>query len=200
MRPDESGPDEVGPDAGGPDESDPDEELYRLAKIGAPRGLRGEVRLIVHTDNPAERLAPGSTLRTDPPERGPLEVAELVERDGRWFARFRAHPDRTSVESLTGTMLLAEASVEEDAWYPRELVGLHAERPTGEHVGEVAGVEHYPGHDMLVLTEPGGQRTLVPFVEEIVPRVDVEGGVVVIDPPVGLLAADGDRSTQGDVR
>lgn len=43
---------------------------------------------------------------------------------------------------------------------------------------------------MLVLREPDGARTLVPFVRAIVPVVDVAGGRVVLDPPGGLLAAD----------
>lgn len=51
-------------------------------------------------------------------------------------------------------------------------------------------MEHLPAQDALVVTEEGGQRTLVPFVAEIVPVVDVAGGRVVLDPPRGLLASD----------
>ena len=38
-------------------------------------------------------------------------------------------------------------------------------------------------------------EVLVPFVEELVPVVDVPGGRVVIDPPRGLLASDPDAAT-----
>jgi len=34
--------------------------------------------------------------------------------------------------------------------------------------------------------EPGGEA-LIPFVKAIVPEVDIRAGVVVIDPPPGLL-------------
>ena len=44
-----------------------------------------------------------------------------------------------------------------------------------------------------MLRETGGARTLVPFVRQIVPLVDVAGGRVVLDPPGGLLASDADR-------
>jgi 16S rRNA processing protein RimM len=54
----------------------------------------------------------------------------------------------------------------------------------------VIGLEHLPAHDVLVVRETGGARTLVPFVRAIVPVVDVPGGRVVIDPPGGLLASD----------
>ena len=55
-------------------------------------------------------------------------------------------------------------------------------------MGVVADVLHY-GQDLLVVRRTDGQEgeCLVPFVKAIVPEVDVPGGVVVIDPPPGLL-------------
>jgi len=163
-----------------------------VARIGAPHGLHGMVRLEVRTDDPATRFAPGQVLTTEPADRGPLTVATSTERQGSWYVRFAETPDRTAAEALRGTVLLvtADDDVEDDAWYPHQLVGLAVEDTTGRPIGTVAGIEHLPAQDVLVVTEEGGQRTLVPFVEELVPVVDVPGGRVVIDPPRGLLASD----------
>ena len=165
-----------------------------VARVGAAHGLQGMVRLEVRTDDPAGRLAPGTVLPTDPAERGPLTVAASTERSGSWYARFVEAPDRTAAEELRGTLLLVtvedDEDDDEDAWYPHELVGLVVEDTTGRRLGTVAGIEHLPAQDALVVTEEGGQRTLVPFVAEIVPLVDVPGGRVVLDPPRGLLASD----------
>jgi 16S rRNA processing protein RimM len=52
----------------------------------------------------------------------------------------------------------------------------------------VTDVLHY-GQDLLVVRRedvPGGE-CLVPFVKAMVPEVDLSAGVVVIDPPPGLL-------------
>src|SRR5699024_5978569 len=168
--------------------------LLRIATIGAPHGLRGQVRLRLHTDDPAGRLAAGTTLTS---ESGPLTVASLQRRESQWYATFEGHPDRTAVEALRGIVLLAEPEPEPDAWYPHELAGLSAEDPGGHVLGRILGLEHYPAHDVLVLKETSGHRTLVPFVAAIVPEVDVAGGRVVIDPPHGLLAADADDDPAG---
>jgi 16S rRNA processing protein RimM len=47
----------------------------------------------------------------------------------------------------------------------------------------------HSGQDLLVVRCADGQEgeCLVPFVKAIVPEVDVQAGVVVIDPPPGLL-------------
>lgn len=165
--------------------------LYRLATVGASRGLRGEVRLNLHTDNPSMRLAPGARVFTDP-DVGTLTIANLTQRGSDWFAQFEGYPDRTAAQGLVHTVLLAEGAEEPDAWYARELTGLRAQRPTGEEIGTITDLEHYPAQDVLVVKEVGGQHTRVPLVKEIVPRIDVAEGVVIIDAPAGLLAADGE--------
>jgi 16S rRNA processing protein RimM len=50
----------------------------------------------------------------------------------------------------------------------------------------VSDVLHH-GQDLLVIQRAGEAECLVPFVKAIVPEVDVAAGVLVIDPPPGLL-------------
>jgi 16S rRNA processing protein RimM len=162
-----------------------------VATIGRANGLRGDVTVDLRTDSPQERFAPGSVLVTDPPDAGPLTVARVRHQGARWFLGFREVNDRTAAEALRGVALVVEAQdddEDEDAWYPHQLTGLRAERPDGTVVGEVVGLEAFPAQDVLVVREPSGARTLVPFVRAVVPVVDVAGGRVVLDPPRGLLA------------
>lgn len=168
----------------------------RVATLGAAHGLKGEIRLRVHTDNPEGRLVPGTRFVTDPPDAGPLELTSAVDRNGATYARFSGHADRSAAEALRGVVLLADPEPESDAWYPEQLAGLQARRPDGTVIGTLAGVQHLPAQDALVLIEPDGARALVPFVTAIVPTVDVEGGFVVIDPPAGLLASDADAAEE----
>ncbi|GEN79347.1 ribosome maturation factor RimM [Actinotalea fermentans] len=167
-----------------------------VATIGRAHGLKGEVALDLRTETPEERLAVGAVLATEPAAAGPLTVVRTRVQSGRWFVAFAEVADRTGAEALRGVELVVDtpASDEDDAWYPHELVGLRAERPDGSPVGEVVGLEHLPAQDALVVREPDGSRTLVPFVLAIVPVVDVAGGRVVVDPPAGLLAADADAA------
>lgn len=165
-----------------------------VARIGRPHGLRGEVTLEVRTDQPERRLAVGSTLLTDPPV-GPLTVTATRAAAGRWYATFAEVADRTAAEELRGVQLVvdvSDAEAEDDAWYRHELVGLRVEHVDGRRLGTVVGLEHLPAQDALVVEEPSGARSLVPFVRAIVPVVDVRGGRVVLDPPAGLLHDDGE--------
>lgn len=163
-----------------------------VARIGRAHGLGGEVSVELRTDIPEQRFALGAILATDPPGVGPLTIAATRSDAGRWFLRFAEATDRTAAEDLRGVLLTVEgdASDEPDAWYPHELIGLRAERPTGEVIGTVSGLEHPPAHDLLLVREPGGTTARIPFVVAMVPVVDVAGGRVVVDPPYGLLAGE----------
>lgn len=167
--------------------------LLTVATIGAPHGLRGEVRLDVRTDDPDARLAPGAVLETDPPDAGPLTVVRTRVAPNGFYALFAEAEDRTQAEALRGVRLVVESDEEDadpDGWYAHELAGLRVTHVDGRDLGEVTGVEVLPGHDLLVVREDDGQIARVPFVEAIVVDVDVADGVVRVDPPRGLFAAD----------
>lgn len=159
-----------------------------IARIGKPHGLRGEVTVQVHTDRPEERFAVGESFVTDPAGAGPLVIRTSRAHNGIQLLSFDGHPDRTAAEALRGVRLLGEPDEDEDdAWYADDLVGLSVQDTAGRVVGTVADLHSRPVQDLLEVTLEAGGTAYVPFVEEIVPEVDTERGVVVIDPPEGLL-------------
>ncbi|WP_054952085.1 ribosome maturation factor RimM [Flaviflexus massiliensis] len=166
----------------------------QVAIIGAAHGLKGEVRLDVRTDLPEKRLRVGTILETEPAEAGPLTIKRHRTYKDSWFVVFEEITDRTAAESLRGVALVIETDEEEDpeddAWYRHELIGLEALDPDGYTLGAVTGLEHMPGHDLLVVEEPDGKITRVPFVEAIVTEVDPDDNCVVIDAPPGLFSED----------
>ncbi|GAB4100287.1 ribosome maturation factor RimM [Sinomonas halotolerans] len=161
----------------------------QVARIGKPHGIRGEVTVQVLTDAPEERFVPGAAFIVEPASLGPLTV-----RAARWnkdilLLAFREVADRNRAEELRGAKLFVESEAledgDEDGWYEHELVGLEVQ-VGGRAVGKVAALQTMPVQDLLIVDTPQGE-VLVPFVEEIVPEVDTERGVVVVTPPPGLF-------------
>ena len=85
-----------------------------VAIIGAPHGLKGEVRLDVRTDVPERRLAVGTMLETDPQEAGPLTIERSREYKGATYVIFSECRDRTGAEALRGISLVVETDEEEE--------------------------------------------------------------------------------------
>ena len=169
-----------------------------VGRIGRPHGIRGEVVIGVRTDEPDLRFAVGATLEAAEHAEEPAGGEHLTVASARWHSGqllvgFAGVTDRTAAAELTGSWLSVDSSQlpeigDPDEFRDHELIGLSVRTCAGEPVGVVADVLHY-GQDLLVVRRTDGQggECLVPFVKAIVPEVDVPGGVVVIDPPPGLL-------------
>lgn len=154
------------------------------AIVGPAHGLRGEVILDVRSDDP-EVLAPGASLEIA--GRGAaLTVRSVRVHKDRVLASFEECASREDAEALRGARLLVEEHEEEDAWYPHQLKGLAARTPGGEDLGTVTGLTPGAAQDLLLVKTPAG-TVMVPFVTQLVPTIDVEGGVVIIDAPPGLF-------------
>lgn len=166
-----------------------------VARIGRAHGIAGEVTVEVRTDEPELRLAPGAVLATDPSSAGPLTVRSGRVHSGRLLLRFEGVADRTGAEALRGTLLVAEVDPDEqpedpEEFYDHQLVGLDVVTVDGEHVGEIEQISHLPGQDLLIVAREGSAEVMIPFVEEFVPEIDLEGQRLVVDPPPGLLGEE----------
>jgi 16S rRNA processing protein RimM len=163
-----------------------------VGRVARAHGVSGEVSVEVRTDSPDLRFAPGTTVDTDPPERGPLTVQRTRWHSGRLLVCFAQVTDRTTADVLRGTLLVADSSTspaagDDDDFWDHQLVGLEAVLVTGETLGTVEEVLHLPATDTLVVRGSAGEEILVPFVRAMVPEVDLERGRLVLDPPEGLL-------------
>lgn len=172
----------------------------RVGRLTKPHGLKGGVKLEMFTDNPDLRFVPGAKFHLQVPEESEW-FGKLIElRELRWFNEmpvgfFVEVPDRTAAESIVKAILwideeTVQASNEENAWYSHELVGLDVVQQlddgTSEKLGTVSEVQHFPAQDLLTVKTPNGP-VLVPFVEAIVPSVDLEARIVTMTPPPGLF-------------
>lgn len=162
------------------------EDMVVAAKVGAPRGLKGEVSLFLSTDREEECFAVGQQVRSTHPDFPVLTVERLTYGRGRAFAYFEEVRNRDDSEALTGSQILVPALSEEDAWYPSELEGIPVFSVSGETLGTVKKLELGAAQDRLVVSTESGE-VMVPFVEALVPIVDVKERRVVVDPPEGLF-------------
>lgn len=164
-----------------------------IGRIGRPHGLRGDVSVEVRTDDPERRFAPGTAVATDPVSAGPLVIESRRWHSGVLLVRFEGVNDRNRAEDLRGTTLVIDSadippSDDPDEFYDHQLIGLAVVTPDGERVGEVSDVLHH-GQDLLVVRR-GGTEVYVPFVKALVPVVDLDKGILVVDGPAGLLDPD----------
>lgn len=161
-----------------------------VARIGKPHGIRGEMTVQLHTDQPDVRFQPGTVYATDPAERGPVTVTGSRVHNGITLIRVEGIKDRNDAETLRNTKLVTSdlaADDDEDAWHVSELRGCEVVDDEGETLGEVTDLEIGAAQDLLVVRSVQGPIVRLPFVFELVPEVDVDAKRIIATPPGGLF-------------
>ena len=168
-----------------------------IGRIGKPHGIRGHVTIDVRTDEPERRFAEGARLRAVPPKGSALTLTALTVEATRWHqgvlhVLFEEVPDRNAAESVRGVLLYADIPADErpedpEEFYDHQLVGLQVFDTEGTLRGEVTGLHHGGAQDLLQIKTPTRRDVLVPFVQALVPEVDLEARRVVVADRPGLL-------------
>ena len=164
-----------------------------LGQIGAPHGLRGEVRLHSFTADPGAITSYGP-LETD--DGRVLEIETLRPAKNHLVAKLAGIANRNAAEQLTNIKLyvprerLPEPDTD-DEFYHADLIGLAVVNRTGEKLGAVVAIHNFGAGDLIeVRPDAGGKTELVPFDENNVPAVDIAAGRIVVDPPGGLFKTE----------
>lgn len=171
-----------------PDDLEIPDEFVRIGHVTRAHGIRGAVVVKFYTDSP-EQFAPGLSVRMHPSEMVLTLASSQPVRDG-FLASFSEVTDRNTSEGLRGQQLLMERSkqrpLDEDEFWPSDLVGMAVVDSEGNSLGTVASVQLGEAQDRLEINN-GGASVLVPFVAELVPEIRMDDRIVVIQPVPGLL-------------
>jgi 16S rRNA processing protein RimM len=169
-------------------------ELLAVATVRKPHGVRGELQLALDTDRPGAVFRKGRVLQLGDAAGRSLNRALTVElarpfKDGL-LVRLAEVADRDAAELLRGRTLLIpaeEAAPASGDEVPYHLLVGSDVLVGGERIGTVRGVLEAGGGELLAVRRPNKPEVLVPWVREMVRRVDLERREVEIDPPEGLL-------------
>lgn len=169
-----------------PDRSMPDAgRRVCVAQIGAPHGVRGEVRLKPFTADPLAVGRYGALESEDGTRR--FEIVALRPAKDMLIARLKGVADRDAAEALRHQRLYVARdrlpAAEADEFYHADLIGLAAVAPDGRALGTVVAVPNFGAGDLLEIAPPGSASLLVPFTKAVVPEVDLAGGRIVVEPP-----------------
>jgi 16S rRNA processing protein RimM len=167
-----------------------------VGRVRRPHGVRGELRVEVHTDHP-ERFALYKRLYLGPAGPGGEMAASAVSmvlqshrfHGGTVLLKLEGVDDRTQAEAYRElwVWIAAEeaAPLQEGEVYLHQMLHLWAVEEGGEELGEVVEIIESSAHPVYVIRGPCGE-VLVPDIDEVILQVDVAAGRMVVRLPAGL--------------
>ena len=127
--------------------------------------------------------------QTDLPRRGKVDYVRDID-GAAYEVGFDTVTDETAARGLLGCRCLVRRADIDEAVYvekPATWVGWRVFLQGGDLVGEVEALVENPGQALLEVRREGGALAYIPVVEEFICEVDVDGCVIVVDLPSGLL-------------
>jgi 16S rRNA processing protein RimM len=167
--------------------------LVCLGQIGAPHGVRGEVRLRSFTAKP-EAIAAYGTLQIE--DGRAIAIESLRAAKDHFVATLSGIHDRDAAAQLANQKLYVPRErlpqlADPEEFYHSDLIGLAVIDSDGRRLGKIVAIHNFGAGDLLELRLDASSKTeLLAFNDANVPRVDVAGGrLVLAEQAVALLAA-----------
>jgi 16S rRNA processing protein RimM len=168
-------------------------KLFNVAKVVNTHGIRGELKLVPQTDFPDLRFGRGSELLLLGPAGEELAVTVESGRPQKnvWLVKFREFPDINAAEKVKGwaVKVRGEALVEldEGEFYYHEIIGCRVFTEEGEELGTVTEILTPGANDVWTVQLPNGKELLLPYIDDVVLRVDVQEQRITVRLMEGLL-------------
>lgn len=171
-----------------------EDEWLAVGRVQRAHGVHGDIVVDIVTDFPA-RMVPGVTVGfgESQPQRF-FTVHGVRHHKGAWLLALDGVTSRDQAEGLAPSWAFLAAqersSLPENYYYEHELVGCRCRAPGGADLGQVVELLDMGGGMLLRVEVDAGREVLVPFRSPIVVGVDLDAGIIDLDPPQGLFSGD----------
>ena len=169
-----------------------DHERVVIAEILRPRGNRGELLVISQTDVPGrmENLRSGQVRMSDGSDVR-VEIEEAWQHKEHWVLKFAGVDSISAADRFRGSDLWIpldnRGNLQDGEYFRSDLVGCSViDGSDGTVLGIVEKWQQYGG-PLLLEVSIAGREVLIPFVEPICSKVNLEDRTIVVELPEGLL-------------
>ena len=167
-------------------QSNTEPEYITIGTIISPWGLQGQVKVIVETDFP-QRFSSSSQVYID---RQSVVIEEVVWHKGQASIKLRGVDTEEEADKLVGRVIEVHHSqlfsLEDGEYFHFQLIDLKVVTTGGEVIGNITEILNLASADVYVI-KGESDEILIPATDEIIESIDLDKGIMVIEPMDGLL-------------
>ncbi len=159
----------------------------RIGRIINTHGIAGELKIDFNTDFPEQRFAKNSELL--------IAGEKLVVQSSRpfkqfWLVKFSDHENINLVEKYKGEDIFInerkEPRLSEGEFLVSQIIGLKVIDEKGNLIGKIADSFHTGANDVWTIKKSNGKEILIPYIDQVVKKVDLQTSTVTIELLEGL--------------
>lgn len=166
--------------------------LYDVGKIVNTHGLKGELRVQSITDFPDERYSSGKILYAEKKGHDLITLTVQNHRKHKKFdlLTFEGYSSIDTAENLVGSVLKVseeeQKELPENEFYYHQIIGASVKNEEGEQIGFIKEILSPGANDVWVVKRESRNDLLLPFIEGVILKVDLNNNEVTVSVPEGL--------------
>ncbi len=162
------------------------DDLVHVGTLTAPHGIRGQLKLTSHTEQPEGIAAFSALYSRDGLKTYAIKLRGMAKQ--QLLVEVVGCTSRNDAELLRNTELYAKRSEfpevsDDDSFYITDLIGLEVRDTENNVVGRVKEVHDFGAGDILEIAPLQGASFMVMFTEATIPTIDIEAGYLLYCPP-----------------
>ncbi len=167
-----------------------------VGMVIGPHGLRGELKVELHSDYPA-RFEPGNLLWLGE-DLEQMEIVSSRPHKGQMLVVLSGVADRSEAEAVRGQWLFIReqdaAELEQDTYFVHDIIGMAVQTGDGRLLGVVKDVLFTGANEVYIVTPPDApdRELLLPAIADVVQQVDLGEGMITVNLLPGLLDDPGE--------
>ena len=168
-----------------------------VGEITSPHGINGKLRVKSLSDFEERFTKPGTRwVQKEKEEPTKLELISGFQKPGKetFIISFEGINNRDKAEKLTKQKILVKNTdipeLKDGEFHVNELLNLNVKlfnTNEMEIIGEVCDLVNDNNNLLVINLFEENKKILVPFVKEIVTKIDKKENYIIINPPKGLL-------------
>ena len=172
-------------------------EWLVVGLITSCHGINGQVKVQSLSDFEERFLKPGLRyLQKEDEAPSEIELTSGFKHPGKknFILKFQGINTRNQAEELKKNKILVKThklpELKKDEFHLLQLINLKVKTLDNDDlktIGKVINFENENNNLLVIELFKNQKKVLIPFVDEIVPCVDIKNNFVIIKPPKGLL-------------
>ena len=164
-------------------------KLLEVGRVTGPHGLRGNVRVRMHSGDASGVLGIARVWLTGRDFEREYVVSEARSAPGCALFSLQGVSTPEEAQALVGARVFVSRDdlpeLPEDEFYWADAAGCLVVDEAGEILGEVTGMSPGTAHDWLVVARKDGVEAYLPVAAAFVRKVDIPARRIVASPPEG---------------
>ena len=171
--------------------------MFLVGTIVGTFGIKGELKVIPLISPPDYLLELKSVFIIDEDNRKQeFKVLKTKRHKNVYLFSFEGINDIDVAENLCGLSMYVPSiefkELQKNEYYYHQLEGLTAYTESGEMIGKVDHILK-GGNDILVIKNEQGKEIMIPFVDELIPEVNLNEKTITVNVIEGLIEHNAKR-------